>query len=266
MANNSSLSKRAALRQQQELEERNKRNKRILGAGAAIVAVVAVVVIAIVVVQVLGGAGGRASKQFNPAGATAKYGIVVGDKPKAEVPHLVIWEDFQCPACKNYEDQFGAAVEELRAEGSITLEYRTAHFLDEQIRNTSSKRAALAAAAAAEVGHFAEYHKVVFQNQPQEGVGYTDKQLREEFPAQAGIQGDNLTRFQELYDSSPFHDFINGAEELFKTQAGSTPTYLVAGQKLEFATEKQQLIQPDKTSLKSAITKAWDKGSKNNDF
>ena len=29
MANNSSLSKRAALRQQQEMDERNKRNKRI---------------------------------------------------------------------------------------------------------------------------------------------------------------------------------------------------------------------------------------------
>ena len=53
MSNNSSLSKRAALRQQQELEERNKKTKRIVGAGVGLLALTAVVVLVIVIIQAI---------------------------------------------------------------------------------------------------------------------------------------------------------------------------------------------------------------------
>ena len=45
MANNSNLSKRVALRQQQELEARRKRNARMLGVGLGVLALVVVVLI-----------------------------------------------------------------------------------------------------------------------------------------------------------------------------------------------------------------------------
>lgn len=279
MANNSSLSKRAALRQQQEMDERSKRTKRIIGAGLGLLVVVAVVVLAIVIYQAIVAAGRGSSiteNQLTPPNATANYGILMnGAAPTDDVPHLVVWEDFQCPACKSREAAYGPVVEQLAAEGSITVEIRTAYFLDGQkidgsrVEDGSSKRAAIAAAAADAVGKYREYHKVVYDNQPTEGVGYKDAQLREDFAAQAGIEGDDLTKFQELYDTWAYNDFVEAADAKFGTDGiGSTPTYLVSGQTLEFydQTSQQVLIQPTTDDFLRAVTEAWEAGGKSNDF
>lgn len=275
MANNSTLSKRAALRQQQEMDERTKRNKRIVGAGLGLLVVVAVVVLAIVILQAMAAAsraGDVAENQLTPPNATDSYGILLnGTEPSASVPHLVIWEDFQCPACKSREATYGPAVSQLLDEGKITVEIRTAYFLDGSMLNGArvedgdSKRAANAAAAADEVGHYREYHKTVYDNQPTEGVGFTDKQLREDFAKAAGIEGDDLTRFQELYDTWSFKTFVENADDKFESeQIGSTPTYQVSGETLKFFDESTQqvLIQPTPEDMLTAITAAWEAGGK----
>lgn len=263
MANNSSLSKRAALRQQQELEERNKRTRRILAVGAGLVAVTVVTVIAIVIFQALGRNATVAEEQLTPPNATEGYGILLAGKaPQEGTPHLVVWEDFQCPACAAREEDYGPIIEQLVADGSITAEIRTAYFLDAGLRNDSSKRAALAAAAAAEVGAFDEFHKVVYANHPaQEGQGFTEEQLRVDFPALAGIQGEDLTRYQELYDTRAFDEFTTNAHDKFGTdQIGATPTFLVGGQRLEFYDQEAQtvLIEPTVESMQAAIDEAFE--------
>ena len=268
MANNSSLSKRAALRQQQELEERNKRNRRILGAGIGLAVVTVVVVLAIVIVQALTSRVEVTAEQQTPPNATANHGILYnGVEPSDDVPHLVVWEDFQCPWCKVYEDTFGPTFHQLAADGKITIELRTATFLD-GTSGDDSHRAALAAAAADAVGKFAEYHDVVYANQPEEGVGFTDEQLRVDFAEQAGITGDDLTKFQDLFDSRAFETWVTEAAERFTTdQIGSTPTYLVAGTKLEFTDDAgNALIQPTEESFMAAVNEAWEAGDRNNDF
>lgn len=267
MANNSTLSKRAALRQQQELEERQKRTKRILIAGGALLAITAVVIIAIVIFQALGGGSRRAAEQRTPPGTTERSGILLSAAPTADKPHLVIWQDFQCPACKSREETYGPAIEQLEQQGAITVEIRTAYFMDNQLLNDASQRAALAAAAAAEVGHYRQMHKTIFANQPAEGSGFTDQQLREDFPQQAGITGDNLKRYQELYDVTPFQEFVDKADERFQSDGiGSTPTYLVAGKPLQFANDNQVLVEPTAESMLEAVTKLWEENGKNNDF
>lgn len=268
MANNSSLSKRAALRQQQALEERQKRNRRIIGAGIGLAVITVVVVLAIVIVQALSSKVEVTAEQQTPPNATAGMGILYkGIAPSDDAPHLVIWEDYQCPWCKVYEDTYGETLHELLNDGKISIEIRTATFLD-GTSGDDSHRAALAAASADAVGKFAEFHDVVYANQPEEGVGFTDEQLRVEFPEQAGITGDDLTKFQELYDTRAFEDWVNKAAETFKTDGiASTPTYLVAGTKLEFSDDSgNMLIQPTTDSVLEAITKAWEAGDRNNDF
>ena len=265
MANNSSLSKRAALRQQQEMEERNKRTRRILAVGAGLVAVTIVAVLAIVIMQALAKRAPVTAEQLTPPNATEASGILLSGKaPQEGTPHLVVWEDFQCPACASREASYGPVIEQLVADGTITAEIRTAYFLDAGLRNDSSKRAALAAAAADEVGAFDAFHRVVYANHPaQEGTGFTEQQLRVDFPTLAGIEGDDLTRFQELYDTRAFNDFTDAANQRFTDdQIGATPTFLVSGQQLEFFNQETQevLIQPTAESMMEAINAAFEAG------
>ncbi len=265
MANNANLSRRAALRQQQEMEQQQKRRNRILGIGAAIVVVAVLVVIAVVAIPPIlrGNKTEVTENQLTPPNATEQHGILYkGIKPKKGVPHLTIYSDFRCPACKANEDAYGDIYRQLADEGKITVEFHTTYFLDDH-GGDSSERAAVAADAADAVGKYAEYKKAVFANQKSE---YTDKELSEDFAQQAGITGENLTKFQELYRTRAYQDFAAKAHEDFiNSPIGSTPTYRVKDERLVFADEagEQVFIQPTPEALLDAITKA-DKGEKAN--
>ena len=270
MANSSGLSRRAALRQQQELEDRRKRTNRVIGIGLGIVALAVVAILAVVVLQTLAKSGnstagpstGQTADQQTPPNATESFGINItskGTPAAADAPHLVIYEDFQCPACANMYESYGTALYQLVDEGKITLEYRIATFLESRLGNTSSTDASMAAMAADAVGKFREYHGVVYTNQPQEGLGYTTQQLRVDFPAKTGITGDDLKKFQELYDTRAFADFVkNAGEQFYKNNIGGTPTYMVGSKQLQFYDQatKTVLIQNTPDDLLRAINEA----------
>lgn len=262
MANNSAPSRREAMRLKAEAEEaRGKRNGRILWISLAAVAVIVIVILAIAIPRTLT-ASAPSEDQQTPPNATAEFGIELKSKdaePGADVPNLIIYEDFQCPACQAREETFGGSIKQLVDEGRITTEIRTAYFLDRMINNDSSERAALAAASADAVGKFREFHETVYANQPQEGLGFTDQQLRIDFPAQAGIEGEDLTTFQRLYDGRAFQDFVASADQQFvDDEIQGTPTYLVNGTKLEFQdpASGEILIQPTADDLLRAINEA----------
>ena len=232
--NNSGLSKRAALRQQQELEARDARNKKILAIVLGAIALAVVVVLGIVVFQTLSKNNQTAGEQLTPPNGNDKGGIALKSaqtQPAAGVPHVTVYEDYQCPACASREEAYGPAIEQLIDSGKITLEVSTTYFLDDKLGNDSSQRASMAAAAADAVGKYREMHKVIYANQPEhEGTGYTDQQLRVDFPAQAGITGEDLATFQKLYDERAFADFVKKADEAFTASGfGGTPTYAVKG-------------------------------------
>jgi len=259
MTNNSNLSRRAALRQQQELEARRKRNARMLGVGLGVLALVVVVVIAVVLANAISNKT-PAAEQLTPPNATEGHGIAIKSKntqPAGDVPHVVVYEDYQCPACKARESQYGSAMLQLVDEGKITFEIRTAYFLNKDSECTKKnppERAALAPAAADAVGKYREYHQVIYENQPaNEGDGYTDQQLRVDFATKAGITGDDLTTFQKLYDDKVYADF---AQKSYKSMTDdgveSTPTYRVKGQDIKF----EGVVANDPQALLVAIQSA----------
>ena len=57
---------------------------------------------------------------------------------KAGAPTLDVFEDFQCPACKLFEDQMGATVASLAREGKVKAVYHIKTFLDDTLGNDSS--------------------------------------------------------------------------------------------------------------------------------
>ena len=118
------------------------------------------------------------------------YGVPYGtgwtSADEAKLPTLEIWEDFQCPACKQVEAASGAQIQALADEGKVKLLYRPATFLDVSLaadnqangNPNSSARATSAWGCAIDAGKTGEYHSAVFDIQPaEEGVGYSDQQL-----------------------------------------------------------------------------------------
>ena len=144
-----------------------------------------------------------------------------------------IHTDYQCPYCKDAEDIYGGALGELSQSGDIDLRIVLRTMVgDRIIKNDSSERAANAAVCASEAGHFWAYHSAVFTNQPAEGVGFTDDQLRNAFAAQAGITGADLTAFQTCYDTKAMADRVTAMEsEAWQAGVNGTPAFFVNGVK-----------------------------------
>jgi len=103
---------------------------------------------------------------------------------------------------------------------------------------------------------YREYHKVVYDNQPEhEGDGYTDQQLRVDFAAKAGIAGDDLATFQKLYDTKAYADFAKKSfETMGEAGIGGTPAYVVNGKKINLESLSSNDPQTVLTAIQSAAS------------
>jgi Thioredoxin len=79
---------------------------------------------------------------------------------------LVVFEDPQCPCCREFEDVSGDLLRREVAAGAVAVEYRIRSFLGDE-----SVRAANVLAAAAKFGKFDELRREIFANQPPEHSG-----------------------------------------------------------------------------------------------
>ena len=242
MATTNPGSRRATLRQQQEAEERARRTKRIMLASIGIGAILIIAIVAIVASQLLNRGGESAGEQLTPPNASGEHGVYVQAKPPVDgIPHVVVWGDYQCGGCAANDQLYGPVIDELVTSGDITAEVRQAHFIDRQAARGPSKRAAMSAAAADEVGFFDAYHQSLYINQQS---GYTDQVLRELIPEAIGMSGDDLDRFQDRYDAYSFEEWVDGAHQLF-TDSGvnSTPSYYVGDERLVIYDQETETVQ-----------------------
>jgi hypothetical protein len=106
-----------------------------------------------------------------PPGHTAEGGVLVGSEGARR--RLVVFEDPQCPYCREFEEQSGDLLRREIAAGAVAVEYRIRSFLGNE-----SVRAANALAVAAGAGGFDELRREMFANQPQEhSGGFTTEDL-----------------------------------------------------------------------------------------
>ncbi len=99
-----------------------------------------------------------------PRGHTPDGGVLVGSQGARR--RLVLFEDPQCPYCRQFEDISGDMLRREVAAGAVLVEYRMRCFL-----GIESVRADNALALAAETGRFDELRRELFANQPPEGRG-----------------------------------------------------------------------------------------------
>ena len=184
---------------------------------------------------------------YIPPNGTAEMGFIQVKAANVSPDALIVDEhlDYQCPYCHLADSIVGPSFRALAERGDIILRVHIRSFLDTSLKNDSSTRAAIAATCADEVGDFIAYHETIFANQPaKEGAGYTDQQLRVDFPAQAGITGQDLATFQTCYDSKQTLPYVEAMEKVNATSrtingadqdpAGGTPAFYVNGTQLLF--------------------------------
>lgn len=110
------------------------------------------------------------------------------DEPKAV---LAIYEDFQCPHCRDFEKNFGPTIAKLVDSGAAAVDYNMLAILN-RVNGGYSTRASNAAYCVADenMDAFKRFHAALFAKQPEEGTGAgPDNAALIETARQAGVTG-----------------------------------------------------------------------------
>ncbi|MEU3471153.1 thioredoxin domain-containing protein [Rhodococcus sp. NPDC006774] len=122
---------------------------------------------------------GATGAQLTPTTLTDNGAIRFGNPDATTVVSVV--EDFQCPACKNFESISGSTLQQLAEAGNVAVDYRPISILDRFSNGTMySTRAAGASICVAENDrdNWMSWHTSMFEQQPSEGgTGLTDDEL-----------------------------------------------------------------------------------------
>lgn len=171
-----------------------------------------------------GGAGGERGTQGEESAYAAledapeKLGadnttIVIGD-PDAKV-HVHLYEDPRCPYCKEFELSGGGPVlADWVVKRKASAHYTMASFLDDRLGGSGTKKAVNALRAALEAGKFAEYHAVLYRNQPEESTdGFTDARLLELASRVDGLRG---KEFDSAVTTMKYRKFVEASQKAYE--------------------------------------------------
>lgn len=238
---------RERLRREMEQRKKRARRNRIIGVTAGVVVlIVAAVSIGIVVQNQRDKEA--AAKAENKQGTPTKINddgvsIRVG---KADAPvTLTVYEDFRCPACKQFETAYGKTIDKLVEEGKLKVDYHIATIIDANVPGTKgSKVAGNAAVCANEVGKFKPYHDVLFQNQPPEQYdGFKTDQMLKLAQNVDGL-ADN-EKFESCVKGERYRDWLRKVQSEFdkKFQGRVATPSLLLDDKVMLGGSQQQIAE-----------------------
>ena len=232
----------AARQEAAAIEQKRQRKIRIIGGIVVVIVMSALIAIPLLSKQ----DSSTPTDSALPTGVTSgTYGVKVGPAWAAvdadKVPMLQLWEDFQCPACGDFESASGAALKKLIDAGKVRVEYRPTIFLDKKLvaQNTaagnpnSSQRATMAFGCAVDANSAESFHAGVFAAQPAtEGGGYSNDELSA-IAESSGITGDALTAFNDCLSSEKYAGWVSNSYAAFDSEGvSSTPTGILNGQEI----------------------------------
>ena len=195
--------------------KKDKRNKLLIGWGIVAAVIAIIIVVALVVTSNIQNNAPVADEGPTPANGNVYGGVTllassevaktepatvrIADLPSAPATppaqvtapgaeaeagkpvKVVLYIDFICPVCKNFETQYNETLTNLRNEGKISVEYRPLGFLDSRSTTNYSSRAANAAACVVNESpeKYADFVNALFEKQPAEGgAGISDADLK----------------------------------------------------------------------------------------
>lgn len=167
---------------EQQKRERSRRNLLI---GGVVASLLVVVVGGYLVSRSL-----DTTDDVSAPAAGSEHGLTIGPE---DAPHeVVIYEDFLCPFCGEFEDASGADLAQLAADGMVLVEYRPFNLLS-SIGDYSERSAGafsiVLEKSGAEVAK--EFHDLLFENQPSESGPFPENSQLADWAVEAGAdEGD----------------------------------------------------------------------------
>ncbi len=244
------------LREQQA--KRDRRNKVVAIGGLAAAVVALVVVAAIIIVPSLGPgiaytgddadelalADVAAPSTAESNGAIPLSADGVGEPAADDDVVVSVYFDYMCPYCGMFEAANDAELNQLVADGGVTVEYHVVSFLDRQSSGGEySTRAGNAAAVVADQApeQFPAFHSALFENQPEEGTKGLDDGEIADLALEAGVPQDVVDQFTATAPDADWRTFApwlvaatNQAGDDLRAaglEGISTPTVLIDGQR-----------------------------------
>ncbi|GAA4598557.1 thioredoxin domain-containing protein [Planotetraspora phitsanulokensis] len=158
-------------------------------------------------------------------------GSVVMARPGVTSPVVDVYEDYQCPACKQLELTSGSTLKNLAAEGKAKVVYHLLTIFKQEPTMSNSLRASSAARCVTDGAQWLAFHDRLYQEQPGETT--------------AGFAIDDLVRWgRDAGVTAPdFESCVRGqknvpAHQQYSTQViatqklAGTPTVMLDGQSL----------------------------------
>jgi protein-disulfide isomerase len=220
-----------------------KRDQRILIA----------VIVGFVLVVVAGGIGFQAwrtnrSPSAAPSIAVSASAVTISNgRPivlgSSQAPATItLYEDFHCPHCAEFEEQFGPVIQQAQESGAARVELYPLTFIDE-----GSVAAANAMACAAEAGFGQNYYLGLFANHT---LQWSDEQL---IDLAAKVGGSPSAAFTTCVTSKAHAGWVSSITAAAQQNGvTATPTMFINGEPVDI-----QNLTPD--ALRTMITSATQK-------
>jgi protein-disulfide isomerase len=202
----------------------DKRRKRTL--WTVIIAVVVLVVAAIVGFSVYNSQ--RSKPVATPKGTVSDGGTDSGLAVAGNGPVRVeVYLDFLCPACKSFETNANATLDQFVSQNRITLIWHTLGFLDSRSTTNYSTRSAAAAGCASDFGQLKAYGNALFASQPPEGsAGLSADQLID----LGGPAGLNSPAFAACVRDQKYKPWVGRiTNDAARRGVNATPTLFING-------------------------------------
>jgi protein-disulfide isomerase len=220
------------MRRQEQAKAKQRQRLVVIGVIVGIV----VIVLAILVPVLLSGGGGKNGPVALPAGVSGKAGpIVVGTGPA----RLDLYEDFQCPSCRELQQTAGPMLDGLEKTGKATASYYMMSFLGPE-----SVRAANAGGCAQDQGKFKPFYDYLYAHQPPEKTGgFTSTDL-----INAGkAVGITSPVFSDCVNGMKYQDWVNNVNAAGLDRTNHTPTVFVNG---------REITNPTPENIQNAVSSA----------
>lgn len=167
-----------------------------------------------------------------PAWAAVETGYAINlNSDLTGVPTLDIYEDFQCPICKDFEGVNINYINSLVTAKKAVVNYHILSFIGDE-----SVRAANAAACANDEGKFLEFHAGMYSNQPaaENSKEWSDDRIIE-IAKIAGLSG---KKFESCVTDMKYETWVEKvAAAGYEANVNSTPTVFVNGKEINRNTD-----------------------------
>lgn len=166
--------------------------KRNLWVQIVLTSVVVLFAVALVLYIVMTGEK-RPDASAGKAVRVASSNVITNEGTSDPKAVIGLYEDFLCPACGNFERQFGPTISKLVDSGAVAADYYMVGILDRAGNGYSSRAGGAAYCVADESNEaFRRFHTALYSKelQPQENSGvYPDNARLIELARQAGAAG-----------------------------------------------------------------------------